>query len=134
MSTISTQVNHGIVQGIVPYYSALTITNIGGVSNSAGSYALFGTTGTVVNNGTIAESGGSSSSDSGISLSGSGSVTNSGTISGASVGINLFAGGSITNTNSIIGSDGIGVISASGAYAAIYIGGGVALRAAANAP
>jgi hypothetical protein len=85
MSTISTQVNHGIVLGISPYYSLLTITNTG-------------------------------------------------TISGASVGINLFAGGSITNTNSIIGSDGIGVISASGAYAALYIGGDVALRAAANAP
>ena len=53
MSTISTQVNHAIVLGSAGYTSPLTITSSGGVDNSTAGNAIFGSTGTIVNDGKI---------------------------------------------------------------------------------
>jgi len=106
MSTVSgTIINHAIALGTPGYYSPLTISPAGYVSND-GSPAIIGYTNgdSVLNQGTIVSGHG------GIALYASGSVTNSGTITitGAAhddVGVYFGGGttGSVSNSGTISG-------------------------------
>src|SRR5882724_11870225 len=106
MSTINTTINHGIVLGTPGYYSPLSITAAGYVSNGGTGPAIFGGTGTVVNDGRVVATG----TDSGvvgnvaILLSDSGStVINHGTITGAGYAVDLYSAGSLDNSGTVYG-------------------------------
>ena len=127
MSTVTTTINHGITLGTPGYYSPLTISGTGAVSNGTGP-AVFGTYGTVINYGQVTASGtGNGGAFAGVYLSGGtldnrgtvtavsdaaviqgGSVINSGVLSGGHDGVFAQVLLNVTNTGSISGgSDGI---------------------------
>jgi hypothetical protein len=102
MSTVSTTINHGITLGTPNYYSPLTVTSTGYVSNNGSGQAVYGSTGTVVNQGTLVATGPSIFGKySGIEIYGSGGAYNSGTIIATSNGIAIYGFGSVTNSGTI---------------------------------
>jgi hypothetical protein len=101
MSTIGSQINHGIVLGTTGYTSPLTITSSGGVSNGTPGNAIFGGTATVVNHGKIIENG-AGTSDLGIYLTGAGSfVDNRGAIISDGNAVGIYGPGGVSNSGTI---------------------------------
>jgi hypothetical protein len=104
MSVVNGPINHGITLGTPGYFSPLTVTSTGSISNAGVGSAIYGTTGTVVNQGTLTASGASIFGKySGIEIYGSGSAYNSGTINAESNGIAIYGTGTVTNTGSVSG-------------------------------
>jgi hypothetical protein len=104
MSTINGTIGHGVTLGTPGYYSPLTVTTAGFVSNNGVGSAIYGTTGTVVNQGTRVASGASIFGKYfGIEIYGNGSAYNSGAIIAASNGIAIYGIGSVTNSGAISG-------------------------------
>ena len=116
MSTVSSRINHGITLGNPGYYSPLTVTTTGYISNAGTGVAVYDATAgyTLVNYGGISATGtyaavnsinggsvdniGSISGASGVVLGGPGTVTNSGVLSAyAATAVQLSGGGNVTN-------------------------------------
>ena len=109
-NTITTTVTVGVELGGPTYGSDLTITATGAVqpSGTLGTTAIYGSSGTLVNNGSIIGGAGTVAGD-GVSLSLS-AIINAGTITGgvgatAGTGVRLI-GGTLTNSGDIIGGGG----------------------------
>ena len=143
-STISATIATGVTLGAGTYTSPLTIASGGGVSYSGSGYAITGT-GTLVNQGLIAQYGGT---DGAVSLSGASSVTNNGTVIGsARYAVVLGGSGGISNYGLISGFLGVslqgagdivtnlGTIIASAGYgSAVYLAnGGTVINGASDA-
>jgi hypothetical protein len=104
MSTVNGVINHGVTLGTPNYISPLTVTTTGYISNAGVGSAIYGTYGTVVNEGKLTASGLSIFGKySGIEIYGNGSVDNTGTIIAESNGIAIYGIGSVTNSGSVSG-------------------------------
>ncbi len=137
MSTIGGTINHGITLGSPGYYSPLSITAAGYVSNNGTSFAITGQIGTVINSGTVRSTG----TYAAIYLY-TATLINHGTVDSTYRGVDIRSLGSVNNTGTIIGGRwGIsgehlatitnsGTVQSSGNGIQLFVGGAITNSAA----